>query len=373
MRIAFIGLKGIPGNFTGVETYVEEIGARLSLRHEVWAYCRPHYVPKTGEIEFRGINRVWLPSIKTKHLDATFHSLVSSLHSTFRGFDIYHFQALGPSAFSVFPRLKGAKIVVTVHGLDWARAKWGRVAKRFLKAAEKVMINVADAIIVVSRSLERYYLNNYGLKTFYIPNGVCASNFITKEKLSALSLEPNSYLLFMARLTPEKGAHILIDAFREIDADKKLVIAGSYQAGEKWYYEYLKTLAGDDKRIIFAGWVEGELKSALLQYAFAFIQPSTLEGLSIGLLEAASSGVLCVASDIPENREVLEVGDKRYGIFFKSQDVEDLKSKLESLLGMSASERERMAFEAKQHVLSEFNWDKAAQKTEEVYEGLLNR
>lgn len=373
MKIAFIGLKGIPGNFTGVETYVEEIGSRLSTRHEIWAYCRPHYVPKTSEIEFRGIKRIWMPSINTKHLDATVHSFVSSLHSTFNGFDIYHFQALGPSAFSVFPKLKGAKTVVTVHGLDWARAKWGRVARFSLRAAERVMINFADAVIVVSRALESYYLNNYGLKTFYIPNGMYTPNSSDREKLSALSLESSSYFLFMARITPEKGAHVLIDAFREIDTDTRLVIAGTYQAGEKWYYDYLKSLAGDDERVIFAGWVSGGLKDALLQHALAFVQPSTLEGLSIGLLEAASSGVLCVASDIPENREIFELENRCYGVFFKSSDAEDLRSKLESLLEMSEQERVKIADEARQRVLSEFNWDMAAQKTEAVYESLLNR
>jgi len=371
MKIAFIGLKGIPGNFTGIETYIEELGSRLSDRHELWAYCRPHYVPRERDSEFMGIKRVWLPSINTKHLDAAIHSLFSSVHASFRDFDIYHFQALGPSVFSFFPKLKRSKVVVTVHGLDWARAKWGRFARFALRRAEAAMVRLADAVIVVSRALGDYYRENYGLETFFVPNGVYPPERRSPNGLRQFGLEPDSYLLFMARLTPEKGAHFLVDAFKRVESDAKLVIAGTYQAGERWYYEKLKSLAGDDPRIVFPGWVAGEAKDALLQHSLAFVQPSTLEGLSIGLLEAAAAGVPCVASDIPENREILEFDGERFGIFFKSGDVEDLRRVIENLLRLSAAERRRVAGEARDRVLSEFNWDRAAKMTEEVYEGLL--
>ena len=373
MKIAFIGLKGIPGSFTGIETYVEEIGSRLAGRHELWAYCRPHYVPRSSEIETKGIKRIWLPSINTKHLDASVHSLISTLHSTFKGFDIYHFQALGPSAFSIFPRLKRSKIVVTVHGLDWARAKWGKFARLALRTAERAMVKFAGAVIVVSRTLEKHYLDTYGVKTFYIPNGVYEPKPRGTEALLCLNVEPKFYLLFMARLTPEKGAHLLIEAFRNVKTDAKLVVEGTYQAGERWYYEKLKALSENDPRIIFAGWVSGELKDALLQHALAFVQPSTLEGLSIGLLEAAASGALCLASDIPENKEVLESEDRSYQFFFKNGDVKDLRFKIEEILEFSEHERKKIAAESKEHVLSKFNWDVAAQKTEAVYNNLLNR
>ncbi len=370
MRIAFIGLKGIPGNFTGIETYIEEIGARLADRHELWAYCRPHYAPRDQSEAFRGIKRTWLLSINTKHLDAAVHSLLSSIHASFRSFDIYHYQALGPSMFSVFPKLKGAKVVATVHGLDWARAKWGRFARFALKRAEGAMVRLADAVIVVSRALERYYRETYGLETFYIPNGVYPPKPQPPDGVLKFGVEPKSYLLFMARLTPEKGAHLLIEAFRGIDTDVKLIIAGTYQAGERWYHDRLKSLAGGDPRIVFAGWVSGELKDALLQHALAVVQPSTLEGLSIGLLEAAAAAVVCVASDIPENREILEPGGDRLGFFFRSGDAADLKRALTELLELSRVERDRLANAARDRVLAEFNWDRTAEMTDRVYRRL---
>lgn len=371
MRIAFIGLKGIPGNFTGVETYVEEIGARLARAHEVWAYCRPHYVSRSANAEYMGIRRVWLPSIRTKHLDASVHSLLASVHASFGRFDIYHYQAIGPSMFSVLPRVRGGRIVVTVHGLDWARAKWGRGASLALLAAERVMVRTANAIIVVGRSLQRYYRERYGIETECIPNGVYPPRPQPADLLEGFGLEPHAYLLFMARLTPEKGAHFLIEAFRKIDADVKLVVAGTYQAGERWYYDKLRALAAGDDRIAFVGWVAGEVKDALLQHALAFVQPSTLEGLSIGLLEAAAAGVLCVASDIDENREILQRGGESLGLFFKSADVASLVRTIEALLNMPVEQRRAVAQRAREHVLSEFNWDKAAAQTEKVYESLL--
>jgi glycosyltransferase involved in cell wall biosynthesis len=353
-----IGQKGMPASYGGIERHVEELSTRLAARgHEVSVYCRPYY-SRTGGT-YRGVHLVRLPSIRTKHLDAASHSLISTLHALGTRADLLHFHALGPASLSILPRIFRVPAVATVHGLDWQREKWGPFARAVLKGCEACSTRFADRTIVVSETLSDYYARRHGREVVYIPNGTNPAPFRPPELIRGIGLEGGDYLLFVGRLVPEKGCHLLLDAFEGLATDKKLVVAGSSSFSDE-YTASLKRRASD--RILFLDWVEGRLLEELWSNAYLVVQPSTLEGLSIALLEALSYGRCVVVSDIPENMEV--VGDA--GASFRSGDAADLRRKLETLLA-APDRAAKLGEAARERAGRHFAWDLVTEQTEKVY------
>jgi glycosyltransferase involved in cell wall biosynthesis len=359
-----IGQKGIPATYGGIERHVEELASRLVERgHEVSVYCRSYYTHTRGP--HLGIQLTTLPSLHTKHLDAASHCLLSTLHALGKGFDIVHFHALGPAALAFLPRITGAHTVATVHGLDWQREKWGPAARAVLKLCERAASRLPQRTIVVSETLVEYFTRRYGHPVVYIPNGTSPSPLRPPHLLREHGLQGDDYLLFVGRLVPEKGCHHLLDAFEMVadETDKVLVLAGSSSFSEE-YAAGLKRRASD--RIRFLDWVHGLLLEELWSNAYFVVQPSTLEGLSIALLEALSYGRCVLVSDIPENMEV--VGDA--GVPFRVGNVEDMARKMRELL-TDPEEVRAVGEKARQRAADHFAWDLVAERTEEVYRSLL--
>lgn len=372
VKIAHIGQKGIPAVFGGVDFHVEELSRRLVQRgHKVYVYVRNWHTDREMK-EYHGVSLIHAPAIRTKHLDAVVHSFTSSLHSIFNSYDIVHYHGLGPTIFCGLPKVFRSKVLVTMHGLDWQRGKWGFLAKTFLKSTEITAMYIPDKTIVVSKAQKEYFEKKYGKECVYIPNGVNIpqrrlSSDIRKEKFG---LEGKDYLFWIGRLTPEKRVDRLIKAFKEIKskmANLKLVIAGGSSATDQ-YVKTLRKIAGKDKRIIFTGYVAGQEKEELFSNALLFILPSYLEGLPIALLEAMSYRLPCLVSDIPPHREV--INERVNGFLFKSNDFSDFVKKLGRLL--ENPERLRNIGEnARRKVEKEYDWDEVVRKTEEVYKELV--
>lgn len=362
MKIAMIGQKGVPATYGGIERHVEEIGARLIERgHEVRVYTREHYSP--GREPHRGLERVPLPSVPTKHLDTATHSLAASLHSLFHPVDLVHYHALGPSALAWMPRLRGMPTVVTLHGLDWEREKWGPMASYLLERCEYPALHCPNRTIVVSRTLQRYFEEKYLIRPEYVPNGVGDPVAAPASHLGRWGVESGGYFLFVGRLVPEKGAHLLIDAFRKAAPARKLVIAG----GSSFTDDYVDVLhASADANTVFTGYVHGADLEALLTHAYAVVLPSTLEGLSIALLEALSYGRCVLVSDIPENLEV--VGDAAPR--FRSRDVDDLARSL-TALDTNPGEVARYEKTVDETLARKFRWDAVVEETEALYRAVL--
>lgn len=367
MKIAMIGQKGIPSRAGGIEIHVEEISKRL-IQHglKVVVYCRKAYC-NSFDKEYNGISIKYTPYIKSKYLDAITHALFSTIHALFTGCNVFHYHALGPSVIAFLPKILGKKVVCTVHGLDWQRGKWNRFASNFLKFGEYITAKHTNATINVSKNLVSYYKEKYGRLTYYIPNGIeepvnMPPPDIIKKKYN---LSRNEYLLFLARLVPEKGAHYLIDAFKGIQTDMKLVIAGGSSHSSK-YEKELHDMVRDDDRIVFTGFVEGNELSELYSNAYIYILPSDIEGLPISLLEAMSYGNCCLVSDIPENTDVVE----NMGFTFKKADITDLREKINRLLSMN-EQIEKIKQNVQSFVLSKYNWDDSAINTFEVYKGIV--
>ncbi len=362
MKIAMLGQKGIPATYGGIERHVEELATRLVDRgHEVTVYCRPYYSKMEGS--YRGVKLVNIPSVRTKHLDTATHCALAVPHILSKKYDIVHIHALGPSMFANLPRIWGMKSVVTVHGLDWQREKWGAFATWVLRRCEYTAVNFPDRTIVVSKALREYFQQTRDVYVTYIPNGTVLPHVREAEKIREMGIEPGNYILFVGRLVPEKGCHYLLDAYSKLGTDMELIIAG----GTSFSTDYVDSLhSKGGGKVRFLGYVYGDVLDELYSNARMFVLPSDIEGLPIALLEAMSFGNCCLTSDIAENLEV--VGD--CGATFKQGDVDDLVEKLQQLL--SNPERCRaMGDRARRHVLETYDWDGVTLHTEGIYYSLL--
>jgi glycosyltransferase involved in cell wall biosynthesis len=370
VRIAFIGLKGLPSTWTGIEFHVDRLGRALAARgHEVTAYTRTSYTPP-GLKEHGGIRIVTLPTIHSKHLDASVHSLLASLHAAFRRYDVVHYHGIGPGSFGVLPWLLGRRVVCTVHRLDWQAEKWGRAASVLLRLAESVSVKAADRTIAVSAALQAHLKARHGRDAVLIPNGLDPVFFREPQRIKEkYGLEGRDYVLFMGRLSPEKRVDWLIDAFRALvrpvsgERPVKLVVAGGFNATEEHVADLYRRAAGDT-RIIFTGFVSGPEKEELLSNALVFVLPSSIEGLPIVLLEAMGYGLCCLASDIPPNREILGAG---HGELFDATDAADLTERLQGLLD-SPGRIVALRAAASRRMATHIGWDEVAVRTEAVYE-----
>ncbi len=366
MKIAMIGAKGIPAVSGGVERHVEELAARLAaMGHTVTVYNRRGYAPR-GLKETRSIRLREIFTVKNKFLEAPIYSLFASVRALIDRQELFHYHALGPAMMAFLPRLFGKKTVVTVHGLDWQRAKWGRFARAYLKWCETAAIVFPHKTIVVSNKLKKYFGGKYEKragKIECIPNGVTPAQAPAERKMAEkYGLEHKKYILFLARLVPEKGCHTLLKAFDGLDCDVKLVVAGGSSHSDEYCRE-LYQYASD--KIIFTGEVFGDQIKELYSGALFYVLPSEIEGMPISLLEAMSYGLCPLVSDIEENMEVLlQLGG--CGFSFRSGDAGNLRERLLYLLAHPGDVAARGAL-AQEYVTRTFDWDTAADKTEATY------
>ncbi len=367
MRIAMLGHKRIPSREGGVEVVVGELASRMAkLGHEVTVYNRREGGMQAKSSSFEGIAIKTVPTINKKGLAAMTASFSAALAVAKSRPDVAHFHAEGPCAMIPLVRLAGVRTVATIHGLDWQRAKWGRLASWYLKRGEKTAAKRADEVIVLSRNMQCYFEEKYGRATRLIPNGIDSKECLAASVISKkYGLSEGSYVLFLGRIVPEKGVHYLIEAFGELRTDKRLVVAGG-QSDSRGYYDEMRALAKDDKRIVFTGFVQGRELEELYSNAYVYVLPSDVEGMPISLLEAMSYGRCCLTSNISECAEVLG----NAGATFESGNSTSLEVELGLLLENPAKVS---AFSKKALLRAEsFGWDTVVSETLDLYEGLLS-
>ena len=378
MKIAMLGHKRIPSREGGVEIVVEELARRMVEKgHDVTVYNRKgHHVsdkkrkdthPK--KYDYDGIHMITIPTMEKKSLNAIVYAFIATWHAVFRNYDVIHYHAEGSCAMLPVAKLFRKRTVATIHGLDWQRAKWGGFATKFLRFGEKMAAKYADEVIVLSRGVQQYFMETYGRGTKYVPNG------ITKPEIRPVriiadkyDLKENDYILFLARLVPEKGVHYLIEAFSKLDTDKKLVIAG----GSSHSDDYMKQIEEMDSRIIMTGFVEGQELEELYSNCLLYVLPSDIEGMPISLLEAMSYGRKCLVSNIAENLEVVE----DMAVSFRKSDVVDLQEKLRLILeeiqhpevaGETGINRYHNV-DIQNFVLTRYDWNAIVERTLQLYE-----
>lgn len=369
-----VGQRGVPATFGGIEHHVEELGSRLADRgHEVTVFCRNNYSPDRRPT-YRGMTLRHLPTIDSKHLDAIAHSALSTAVAMSGRPDIVHYHALGPGLVAPLPRYLGrAKVVQTVHGLDGERAKWGRGAQAVLRTAGWMSAHVPHATIVVSKALAEHYGRCHDRRTAYIPNGVDEPVLRPVDEIGArFGLSRGSYLLFVGRLVPEKAPDLLVRAFRDVPGDRRLVIAGGTSFTDD-YVTAVEELAAADPRVQLTGYVYGGVLQELYSNAAAFVLPSSLEGLPLTLLEAASFGTPVIASAIPPHVEVIGADGPGHRLV-PPGDLRALTAALAATLDSSvdgAAAERAGAGALRQRVLATYRWDAVVADTERLYLELL--
>lgn len=372
MKIAMIGHKRIPSREGGVEIVVERLSTSMvGFGNEVSVYNRKgnhisgsKYNKESNykKKEYKGVKIITVFTFQNKKLNAIVYSFNATFLALFKKYDVIHFHAEGPCAMLWIPHLFGIRTIATIHGLDWQREKWGNFATWFLKFGEKVAVKYADEIIVLSKNVQKYFMDTYNRKTVYISNGIekptIRKSTNIKEKYG---LKKDEYILFLARIVPEKGLHYLIDAYKGLNTTKKLVVAGGSSHSNE-YMQKIKEMVKDNPNILLTDFVEGKVLEELYSNAYIYVLPSDIEGMPISLLEAMSYGNCCLVSDIHENIEVIK--DK--GISFIKGSVSDLKEQLVYLL----DNREivnKYKSEASDYICKRYNWDDVVDKTINLY------
>jgi len=360
MNIAMIGSRGVGSGYGGVESVLDNLCPYLeSYGHNIDIYSRE-------DVDYQDTNRIRairVKSLHSKHFETITRSIVSFYKAVNR-YDIIHFHSIGSGILTPFSKFVGQKSVITIHGLDSERAKWGFVARHSLRLAEKTLVHNTDAITVVSNQLRKYFIEKHDCVTTYIPNGVKERHYIEpSDYLENIGLYKKKYVLFSSRLTPEKGAHDLITAFNRLNTSLKLVIAGS--SGSEDYYEYLKTIS-DQEKIVFTGHVRGQNLWELYSNAYLFVLPSYLEGMSMALLEAMSFKIAPLVSNIPENLDV--IGNN--GFSFEKMNISDLESKLKYLI---ENETEVHRIEENLNMAANSDWQSIACDYDKIYRRVLEK
>ena len=371
LRIAVLGHKTIPSRQGGIEIVVEELTVRMArMGHKITVYNRNGHHVSGKEFDekklkrYKGIQMKYVPTIDKKGLAAMSSSFFAAVAVAFGKYDVVHFHAEGPCAMIWLPKLFGKKCVATIHGLDHQRAKWGKLASTYIMIGEKCAARYADEIIVLSKGVQKYFKETYGRETKFIPNGVNRP-VIRKPDLikRKFGLEKDDYILFLGRLVPEKGITYLIEAFKKVNTEKKLVIAGGSSDTDE-FANQLKEVAKGDSRIIFTGFVQGQMLDELYSNAYIYSLPSDLEGMPLSLLEAMSYGNCCLVSDIDECASVVE--DK--AIIFEKSNVLELQSKLQKACD-NVEQVQRYKKQAADYICEKYNWDDVVDKTLSLYRG----
>lgn len=369
MRIAMIGHKRYGSREGGVEVVVTELARRMAaLGHEVTCYDRLGADVMTGDAADRrervvdGVRVVPVKTIDKKGLAALSSSYFATLAAIKDRPDVIHYHAEGPCVPLPLAKRAGIRTVATIHGLDWQRAKWGKLASTYIKMGERAAANKSDGLIVLSKSAQSYFEGAYGRKATFIPNGIEAKQPRPVNQIKdKWGLDEGSYLLYLGRLVPEKRPELLIEAFRKLDTDKSLVIAGGGSDTSE-YEASLREAAQGDPRILFTGFVSGEPLEELYSNCYAYMLPSDVEGMPMSLLEAMAHGRCCVTSDIPECADVL-AGN---GVTFEKGSADSLWAALQGLL--TDGDRGRvLGTAAKEHVEKTYNWESVVERTLELY------
>lgn len=349
-RIAILGTRGVPGGYGGFETFAEEFGARLVERgHYVTVYCRLGNTPHRPK-EHRGMRLIHLPALRTKAAETLSHTMLSALHAATQQFDVVYVCNSANAPICFVPWLRRQRTVLNVDGLEWQRAKWGRMAKRYYRWAARLAARMPIEVVTDAAVIQRYYRDELDRETRCFSYGTdLYDRGFRAELVRDLGLTTDRYLLYVSRLEPENNAHLVIEAYAKVATDVPLVIVGDAPYARD-YIDRLKAQA--DARVRFLGYRFGAEYHALQANALAYVQATEVGGTHPALVEAMGHRNAVLAHDVPEHREVLG-GAGRY---FAYRDAEDLAALLRILISDDALVADLRA-RAAERVRHEYSWD----------------
>lgn len=373
MNIAVIGAKGLPPKQGGIEHCCAELYPRMVAQgHSVDLFGRCSYTDFSPfeQYEHQGVRVISLPGTGQRGIDALITSAMGAILSNRTNYDIIHFHALGPALFTCLPRLTSSKIVVTCHGLDWQRDKWGKLSSSLIRLGEKAAVQFAHSIIVVSKQLQSYFWDTYGRETIYIPNAPAKYVDLppTFTYGDSLGLTQKRYIVFLGRLVREKCPDLLLEAFQTLQPEGwKLVFIGGNSHSNSFMTE-LHEKSSSNPNIVFTGELRGKQLAEIVRGAGLFVLPSTVEGMPLAMLEAMQEGLPVLASNIPPHLQLLS---EERGLLFNVEDLSDLVRQMEWAI-KNPQAIEKMAKSAQKYINSNYDWSGITAKTLDAYEQVCN-
>lgn len=367
MKIAFLGSRGIPARYSGFETFYEQLSTRLAQRgHEVIVFNRYPFVPMKERF-YKGVRIIRLPTISKKSLDTIVHTFLSVLLLPLIRPDIAYFCGVGNAIFCLPCRWLGIPTLINVDGEDWARKKWSGFASKWLLWSEFWAARFADIVIADAKVIQKRYRELYGRETIYIPYGAnIPSETPPSDILARLGLKHDGYVLFVGRLVPENRAELLIEAFKLVKTDRKLVIVGDAPYSEG-YKQSLHDAA--DERVIFAGYVFADDYSAISRSASLFCLPSGIDGTRPVLLDQMGFGNCIIVRNSAAN---VEVGGAAVATFDGDHEVSSLAETIGHLL-KNAEQRRNLGAAARNRVARLYDWEVIANRYEEMFREIISK
>ncbi len=359
MKIAIMGIRGIPANYGGFETFIEEMAPRLAQKgHDVTVYGRSNNIDYDKQY-YKKVRIKILPTISHKYFDTVFHTLICTLYSFFIRYDVVFVCNSANAAFCFLPRLMGKPVILNVDGLEWKRQKWNQAGQLFYKLSEWLATFIPNTIVSDAREIEQYYQSRFNKKSFYIPYGAPEKPVKTMEILQKFNLQPNEYILYVSRMEPENNAHRVVKAFKNVKTSKKLVMVGD----APYSVDYIRQLKQTkDDRIVFTGYVFGQGYRELQSHAYFYVQATEVGGTHPALLEGMGYGNCILANDVPEHREVLD----STALYFSRTDDNDLANKMQLLVDFP-DKIKKYKKAVKKRVIERYNWNRITEQYETLF------
>jgi len=363
-----MGTRGIPAAYGGFETFAEEIAVRLQARgHDVTVYGRSHVVSPTIS-RYRGVRLRVLPTIQHKYLDTVAHTALSIIDALRQHFDVVLICNNANAPLAAIPRVAGAAVVLNVDGLEWQRAKWGRLGSSYYRFCAWLSPRLPVTLVSDARVIVAYYQQRFGKETVYIPYGTDAKIAVPGKALDEFGLIPNEYILYVSRLEPENNAHLVIEAYRRAGGLDKLGVPLVLVGDAPYATEYKRNLHAESRRVngvTLPGYVFGDGYAELQSNAMIYVQATSVGGTHPALVEAMGRGRCIVANDVPEHREVL--GDA--GRYFKRDDAVDMSASIADL-ARDAAARAELGAAARERALSLYSWEAVTDRYEELFRAI---
>jgi len=356
-KIAVIGLKGLPA-FGGAATVGENIIEQLKDKYDFTVYSvSSHTSEKTGNRN--GYKQIVFKKIPFKKINTLYYYIISAFHILFSSkYDIIHLHHRDAAFIIPFLKLRTKKVVLTIHGFGtndlsdkWNRYKW------FYDLQEKYFVKKADSITTMSLRDKNIIESKLNVHVDYIPNGINLQPQREKNK-------SENYIMFAAgRIVSFKRCDVFLKALKLINYTGAVKIVGDIEQSIA-YKEYLLKLS-EGLNVEYTGLIYSKDKLFdLYSNANFFVFPSSTEAMSMVLLEVASMGTPIICSDIPGNTQVF---DSNEVLFFKTDDVEDLASKIKFAI-TNHSVMDELSNSALKKLNTNYRWDIVAGLYSDTYE-----
>ncbi len=365
MKIAIIGIRGIPFTYSGFEVFAEELAVGMAKKnHVLTVYCRKNYFDKKL-YKYKKVNLVYLPTLKIKYFETIIHSFFSTIHAClFCRYDAIYYLGVSNSILTFIPRLFGIKTLINIDGLDWKREKWNYIGRIFLRFSEYITSFSPNLTITDSSYVRDYYKKQYGKSIEYLPYGFLTLHDRKKSLFNKFNLNKNEYFIWVGRFVPDNKLEEIILAFKEIKSNYKLLIVGD-DLYESRYKRYISNLINKNPKIILTGFISHKECVNLMKDSFAYIETKRSGGTHPSLIDAMGSGCLVVSNNHEANKSII----KKFGFYYSILNtVRSLKQIIIKIILLRNSMKlKKMRSKIKKEALNKYSWIKIIDRYEKLF------